>query len=352
MGAKIIIDGSRFFDESPSAYLIRNFTEQLSSFFEEDEILLLLPDNRFQDVLPRYVTAVKINMKFGGGLKNWWWNNITVPTILKKYPNAYFIATPYSYAVKTKLPVFIWVDDMRQIKSRNSLKKPHVKILALSNPLKEIIKSTYALPDSKIITIPGRVNKNYQPLAENDKQIIKEKYTAGKDFFICSDANLSKKDYILLLKAYSLFKKMQLSNWKIVFICQTKAKIKMLRDILMNYRYRDDVVLIDDSETNNRAALTASAYAMLYICEQPVFPLPVFEAFQTHTPVLSLRTELTNAYADALIFIEKKEPQQIAEEMMLVYKNENFKNSFIKNAIHIVQQLEQQFTQSLLQAMP
>lgn len=60
------------------------------------------------------------------------------------------------------------------------------------------------------------VRPAFQPLPWEEKIKVKEQYTAGTEYFLYAGSFRPGKNLVNLLKAFSLFKKRQQSNWKLV----------------------------------------------------------------------------------------------------------------------------------------
>ena len=62
----------------------------------------------------------------------------------------------------------------------------------------------------------------FEPINEQEKEAIKNKYSEGKEFFLFNSIFPGQEDFIDLLKSFSHFKKRQQSNFKLLLIASIK----------------------------------------------------------------------------------------------------------------------------------
>ncbi len=157
-------------------------------------------------------------------------------------------------------------------------------------------------------------------------------YTQGKEFFMCNAQGKTYDILMGLLKAFSTFKKWQHSNMKLLIYGNIFFEQKQeWQEKLSTYKYRDDVVLLRESEVNNHKALLASAYAFIHT---PLFDedvLPLLQALACETPGIYFISKSAKEYAeDAAIWIEAANYEQLGGKMILLYKDEALRNDLIE----------------------
>jgi glycosyltransferase involved in cell wall biosynthesis len=161
--------------------------------------------------------------------------------------------------------------------------------------------------------------------------VVKNKHTNGKEFFLYTGAIHPRKNLINLLKAFSVFKKRLQSNMKLVLAGRLAWKYDSFLEDLKHYKYRDDVVMTGYITENDLVDLTASAYAMVYPSLLEGFGVPVLEAMQSAVPVITSSSSAMQEIAqEAALYADPNDINDIAEKMMLIYKDENLRNELIK----------------------
>lgn len=166
---------------------------------------------------------------------------------------------------------------------------------------------------------------------EGQKQLIKEAFTDSREYFITTDFDWNKEKLVMLLKAFSRFKKMQQSNWVLMIAIRSgdPAVSDMARELLTTYKYRADIVLTDDDRMYEKIA---AAYSLISICTQEIFPVPVEEALKMHKPVIALETQIIrNRYGGLVVYPSGDNSEAVSDMLMMMYKGETYRQNLIKN---------------------
>lgn len=98
-----------------------------------------------------------------------------------------------------------------------------------------------------------------------EKEQVKDTYTGGREYFLFAGDIFPPDHIIILLKAFSHFKKWQLSNMKLVLAGKANKKTAKLKDKLTTYKYREDVVIIENPSPDISDTLLQAAYAPVSI---------------------------------------------------------------------------------------
>lgn len=100
---------------------------------------------------------------------------------------------------------------------------------------------------------------------------------------------------------------------------------------LKTYKYRDDVVMTGYVGEEEIKKLIGSAYAMVYPSLFEGFGVPVLEAMQSDVPVItSLNSSMQEIAKEAALYADPESPADIAEKMMLLYKDEKLRSQLIE----------------------
>lgn len=99
---------------------------------------------------------------------------------------------------------------------------------------------------------------------------------------------------------------------------------------LKNYKYRNEVKLLGYLPKEDLAAITASAYAMVYPSYFEGFGVPPLEAMRCEVPVIASNVaSIPEICGDAAIYIDPENIEDIAEKLMLLYKDEALRSALI-----------------------
>lgn len=133
----------------------------------------------------------------------------------------------------------------------------------------------------------------------------------------------------MLLKAFSIFKKWQQSNMKLLIIVNNK-NATILSKLISNYKYRSDVQTIENSHTKINE-IRFSAYAAIFLNTKGLFSMKAMSFLENEIPIFMATEESYNfSFEKCSLFFYNNE-QSIAENLILLYKDEMLRNRLIEN---------------------
>src|ERR1044071_5154079 len=205
------------------------------------------------------------------------------------------------------------------------------RVATVSEFSKADIISHYKTEANKIDIVHNGVKDIFHSISSTEKEEIRNKYTGGKNYFLYTGSVHPRKNLMNLLKAFSIFKKRQQSNWKLVLAGRLAWKYEQFTKSLASYKYRDDVVVTGYLEETELAKLTASAYALVYPSLWEGFGVPVIEAMRSDIPVItSANSSMQEVAGDAALYFDPSDHTDIADKIMLIYKDENLRSRLIE----------------------
>ncbi len=292
------------------------------------------------------------------------WYDIKIPAILRNVKADVFVSCDGFCSLRTKVPQCLVVHDLAFLHFPLFIKKSHLlyykrntprflakvnRIATVSEFSKNDIEKTYQIAVEKTDVVYSAAKEIFKPITAAVKNEVKEKYTAGKEYFIYTGAIHPRKNLMNLLKAFSLFKKRQQTGMKLVLAGRLAWKYESFTKSMETYKYRNDVVLTGYIDEEELAKLTGAAYAMVYPSLFEGFGVPVLEAMQCGVPVItSSGTSMQEIAKEAALYANPGEINEIAEKMMLIYKDENLKKQLAENGKNIAEQYSWDKTAELL----
>ena len=274
------------------------------------------------------------------------WYDIKIPALLRKYKADVFVSCDGFCSLGTKVPQCLMVHDLAFLHYPSLIPKSHLlyykrytpKMLAKAKAIttasafsKNDIIDQYVVSADKINVVYNAAKEIFEPLTDEEKQATKAKYTGRKEYFIYAGAIHPRKNLVNLLKAFSLFKKRQQSSMKLVLTGRLAWKYDSFVKNLKTYKYRDDVVMTGYVGEEEIKKLIGSAYAMVYPSLFEGFGVPVLEAMQSDVPVItSLNSSMQEIAKEAALYADPESPADIAENMMLLYKDEKLRSQLIE----------------------
>ncbi|HLK30200.1 MAG TPA: glycosyltransferase [Puia sp.] len=287
-----------------------------------------------ENILFKKIIANQIGWKF--------WYDYQLPSLIKKNKTDLLITTG-GISSSTNVPQYAWMIGLKEnshskkVKGYINLYKKRFQktigqskaIFTVSEKSKQSIISKTNVDKEKIILLKAAADENVKPLSWTEKESIKTKYAAGKEFFSVAVDDLQQ-NLIDILKAFSQFKKRQQSNMQMVFVGNgLKNDIDFLSK-LDTFKYRKDVHFYDSlSEIENQKIISAS-YALLYPFTDDEVGAVVLDAFKANIPVIiSEKSSLHEIAGDAALYVDAENIESLANQMMVLYKDEKLRSGLI-----------------------
>jgi glycosyltransferase involved in cell wall biosynthesis len=276
------------------------------------------------------------------------WTEWSIPYALRKYKADIYFSPDGLGSLKTKVPVCITLHDLAYKHYPQFMDKMHKwhyahylprfakkakRIIAVSEFTKQDIVKQYGLPEGKIDVVYNGAHNEYRPLGYDEKEQVKEQYSAGEEYFLFTGALHPRKNIINLLKAFVLFKRRQRSRIKLVIVGRMAwqyAEIVKAKELMP---YKEDVVWTGYLNVTELAKITGSAYALVYPSLFEGFGIPILEAMTCDVPVIVSNTSsMPEVAGDAALLVDPASPEDIAAKMMMIYKDEMLRNKMIAAA--------------------
>ncbi|MEQ1678570.1 MAG: glycosyltransferase family 1 protein [Chitinophagaceae bacterium] len=275
------------------------------------------------------------------------WYDIKIPALLKKHTADVFVCCDGYCSLTAKVPqcllahspVFFTGSQLRYYKKHivDHLTKA-LSIATVSSCLKQEIEAQYDISPDKMSVVHPATNKLFVPLNAEERQRVKDTYTGGMEYFVYTGAIHPQKNLMLLLKAFSVFKKKQKTAMKLVLAGKLAPKYDSFRVNLQSYKYRTDVLLTGSLPDKELAAITAAAYAMVIPSAGEGFAVPELEAMQCKIPVISAaEPSLQEIAGEAALYANPENYEELAAQMILLYKDEGKRNELIQKGTAVAQ---------------
>ena len=304
--------------------------------------------------LPENITTLSSGPVSGGGLLWRLWYNFTLPALLRKYKAAVVIHADGACSLRTGVRQCIFINEFyltdfipgfsRTPISSFAKKMPaflqKVAVIIAGSPhQKKVMMERHAIAEDKIAVCIPAAGEGFRPTDFDEKEAVKDAYTSGKEFFLYSGEITEPGKLVKLLKAFSFFKKRQKSNMQLVIATGTATAPGSFIALLETYKYRAEVKLFYDLPDTEMTRLMAAAYCFVYPAPAECFPRSVMQAIQCETPMILSHDGLMKEIAlEAAVYVDPDDFQDIADKMMLLFKDENKREVLIKNAILLSRQ--------------
>lgn len=175
----------------------------------------------------------------------------------------------------------------------------------------------------------------FEPADWQQKETILLEQTNGSEYFLYT-GSFEPETFLLVLKAFSMFKKRQLSNMQLI-AAGNFVPGKDLMEKLATYKYRADVKLLMNADLQTRAIFTRAAYATIFFDEKSSVAFSAATALQCGVPVIALQNNTaTKQLAGPAALYAEPTPESLAEQMKQLYKDENLRKQLITNAAGLI----------------
>jgi glycosyltransferase involved in cell wall biosynthesis len=291
------------------------------------------------------VQCLVLSPKAVGPVASYIWHNIKLPLLLKKYKADVFVSPGGYCSLTTKIPQCLVVHDMAFLQDRSVMKKSKlllykkwlprfikksVAVATTSVFIKDAIVKAYNSPPGKIDVIYSGTSDLFSPIEFEERENTKTLYAGSNEYFIYTGDIGLYKNLLNLLKAFSAFKKRQKSKMWLVIAGNPGRDHHKFQNELRLFRFKEEVRILESPPLSSLVSLTASAYAMVYPSSLDGFGIPALQGMKSDIPVItSAGSAMQEICGDAALYADVANFKDIAVKMMLLFKDENLRNTLI-----------------------
>lgn len=273
------------------------------------------------------------------------WYNFKIPAVLKKHKADIFISKNFC-SLNTKIPQILFSPDITFIHNPSFINKKFIHfykkytplflkkadtVFVFSDFLKNKLIAHYKTDVDKIKVIYRNPERHLSSLSFEEKEKIKEKYTDGNEYFLYKGIISPQKNLMNLLKAFSAFKKRQRSSMYLIISGESGPGYETFKESLRLYRFNKEVKMFNNLSKIETEKIIASAYCMVYIPIYETSSIAPLEAMKCGVPVIASQSgSLPEICEDAALYSDPDNFKDIAEKMMLIFKDENERKQWIE----------------------
>ncbi|MFT3909110.1 MAG: glycosyltransferase [Ferruginibacter sp.] len=298
-------------------------------------------------ITEKNITPVLAGPQVKNRMLQYYFYNFKIPRLLNKYNVDHFVSTEVC-SLRTNVPQLLIIKDLSFLKKNNLLKradssylkrytkffvKRSARIAVLNPTLKTTLLKTFAVADDKINIINAAVDTG-NSLTYEKTEAIKNNYTEGKEYFLFFSTPSTVVNTITMLKAFSIFKKWQRSNMQLLILFASNEK-NTIKD-LSSYKYKADVKTLNATSLEMSRELIAAAYAAIHLPAVELTEGEGLNCLASSIPLITTGTDFyRNIYHESALYSQPAE-KDIAEKMMLLYKDENTRNELIQKGNAVI----------------
>lgn len=278
------------------------------------------------------------------------WLDWSVAFVLRKYKADVFLSPDGFGCLSTKVPTCLVIHDLAFEHYPEHQKASHSfyyrkytpkfarnakRIVTVSEFSKNDIAKRYNIAPEKIGVSNNAAHEAYKPLSWVEKNVVKEKYTEGCEYFIFAGALHPRKNVVNLLKAFVRFKKFNRSNMKLIIVGRMAWNYKEVVEMKNEMPFKEDVVWLGYLDVTELSVVMGGAYALVYASLFEGFGIPIIEAYKCGVPaIVSNTSSMPEVAADAALLVEDPTNyREIAEQMTRLYKDETLRQKLVENTL-------------------
>ena len=273
------------------------------------------------------------------------WFEFSIPYILKKIKADVFLSTDGYLSLSSKTKQVAVIHDLNFEHNPNDVPflvrkyfkfffhrwaKKATRIVTVSEYSKKDIVECYNIDPAKIDVAYNGANEIFVPINDNEKTKIFNRYGNASPYFVFVGALHPRKNIKNLLIAFDIFKGRTDNEIKLLIVGEKQWWTDDIEAAYENMDYKRDVIFTGRLKLDELAKVVASAQAMVYVSCFEGFGIPIIEAFNAGTPVITSNvTSMPEVAGGAALLVDPFNPADISEAMVKISSDENLRNSLI-----------------------
>ena len=270
----------------------------------------------------------------------------SVPFALKRYKADLFLSPDGWVSLRTKVKTISVIHDLNFEHFPQYIKlfpylyyyiffkqyaRKAVRIATVSEYTKQDICTLYGIDASRIDIVYNGSNEIYKPLSDAEQNGIRQQFTDGKPYFIFIGLIHKRKNLINLFKAYDHFRRFSENDVKLIIVGSKKWWRGDIETTFNQMKYKNDVIFTGRIEPLELSRLLASSLALTYVSYFEGFGIPILEAFNAETAVITSNvTSMPEVAGDAALLVDPYSVVSIAQAMQKIFSDKELRHSLIE----------------------
>ena len=205
------------------------------------------------------------------------------------------------------------------------------RIATISEYSKKDIADFYKININKIDNISCGIDAKFNPIDEEKKTLVKNKWSNGKEYFFFLGSMHPRKNIKRLIEAFIQFKQTTKSDFKLLLGGSILWQASDFKEAYDNSNIKDDIIFLgrlNDTDLNN---VLGAAYCLSFAPIFEGFGLPIVEAMQAGVPVICSNTSsMPEVAGNATLLFNPSIVKEITTAMQMIYEDKNLRLQLIK----------------------
>jgi glycosyltransferase involved in cell wall biosynthesis len=205
------------------------------------------------------------------------------------------------------------------------------RLATVSEYSKMDIVSKYKVDPDKIDVVYNGCNEKYKPIGPLQQENTRWEYCFNQPYFVFVGSLHPRKNLINLFKAFDIFKDCFDSGIKLLIVGEKRWWTEEIDTTFSNMKHNEDVVFTGRVDPVKLNRIIGSALAMTYVSYFEGFGIPILEAFNSGTPIITSNvTSMPEIAGDAALLVDPFSPDSIASAMLQIANNDNLRQQLIE----------------------
>jgi len=192
-------------------------------------------------------------------------------------------------------------------------------ICTISNVSRAEIEGANRIPADRIRVAHLGVNPRYQPQAEADLELVRQKYGLSRPFFLFVGSWVRRKNIPRLIEAFQIFRENIEADYELILVGPQDSGAPEVLSRLQDPEIAKHVRYLGIVADEDMPSIYGSSEAFVFPSLGEGFGLPMIEAMACGTPVIASNVScLPEVAGDAALFINPEDTADIARAMKLV----------------------------------
>ena len=274
------------------------------------------------------------------------WFELALPKKMAQYKPDVFISFDGYCSLKAATPTLMVIHDIahvhypRQIpllvRSYYNFFIPRFlrranRIITVSNFSKSDIVQHYGIRPDHITVAPNGVNNHFKPLSAALQQQIRLQYADGQPYFFYLGAIHPRKNLERLIAAFDLFKARTGAPHRLLLGGRLAWQTGGIKEALEKTSFRQDISLLGYVPDEVLPQLVAAAFAVTYVSLFEGFGVPLLEAMQAETALITANcSAMPEVAGDAALLVDPSQIESIAAAMERLVNTPALREDLIK----------------------
>lgn len=210
-------------------------------------------------------------------------------------------------------------------------------VLAVSEATRQDLVKTYGTKPDQIRVVYNAADAHFRPLPAADQQDVRDRFSAGKPYFLFVGALQPRKNLVNLLRAFDEFKTRTGSAAKLLIVGRTAWKAGPMFDAYQQMQHRGAVHLTGRVSDIELVQLYAAALAAVYVPYFEGFGIPIIEAQACASPVLTSNcSSMPEVAGGAALLVDPLSVASIAEGLTQLEADAGLRQILVKKGLENV----------------